>query len=290
MSSRHVRCVPPVLAAMLLASACGGGGTKAVSATPAPTPTDTRTLGVLGLGHSIMTAYASGADIERDAPENSWATGSNPAVNSVYQRLVAVEPANKDHVANMGVDGSGVDALPDEISAGLEQVPHPRLVLIMTIDGDEHCDGTDPANYPVYGAKLRAALRTLVEASPQVVIVILSQLDSAADGIPAQLKYPESLPKFEGTGMCDPFDEKGRIRPAAVRALDTIRIGYEQEGARVCAQFRQCHTDGGIGTRFTNFPAWSVPGDWNHLTVKGHARLAAMVWPTVARLLDVPAT
>ena len=96
---------------LLLAAGCGGGSTEATpSATPSPTPTDSRTIGLLAIGHSGLTGYASGSSLNVDVRENSWATGTNPVVNSIYQRLIKVAPEFTGKVENVGVDGSTVDA------------------------------------------------------------------------------------------------------------------------------------------------------------------------------------
>lgn len=67
---------------------------------------DQSPVGVIAVGHSGLTGEGSDPDRPgQDAMENSWATGDAPAVNSIYQRLVAARPATKGHVANMAVGG-----------------------------------------------------------------------------------------------------------------------------------------------------------------------------------------
>ena len=63
---------------------------------------DQNPVGVIAIGHSGMTG--EGSDPTRpgqDARENSWATGTAPEVNSVYERLLAVRPETAGHVANL---------------------------------------------------------------------------------------------------------------------------------------------------------------------------------------------
>jgi glycerophosphoryl diester phosphodiesterase len=67
------------------------------------------------MGHSGLTGY----DSDQDAPgtdvlANSWATGTNPDVDSVYQRVLAENPAVQGHVQNFAIDGSTVDSLVDQ--------------------------------------------------------------------------------------------------------------------------------------------------------------------------------
>lgn len=245
---------------------------------------------MLALGHSGLTGFKSDPAMPGDARQNSWATGTNPAVDSIYARLLRVDPGLARPVDNEAVDGSKADALLPEAVDGLKVVPHPRLVLVQTVDNDVRCDGTDASNLPVFGAQLRAAIDEVVKASPRVTVIVLTQLGRPLEAALATLKVPAAVPSLQGSGPCDMIDPEGRLNRAAVQRLTSVAGQYEREVALVCARIPQCHTDGGVGAGFTSFVRYAVPGDWNHLTIAGHARLARLIWPTVARLLGLPAT
>jgi hypothetical protein len=72
----------------------------------------------------------------QDAQENAWATGTNPEVNSIYRRLIAVRPETEDHVANTAQGGAPASSLAGQAQAAFDTVPAPALVIIQTIDGD----------------------------------------------------------------------------------------------------------------------------------------------------------
>src|SRR5688572_30402943 len=102
--------IPAVMTGSLLA------GLAVPDATGATTPDTTmpgssdEPVGVIAIGHSGLTGENS--DSERPfqpALENSWATGTNPEVNSIYLRLSEVHPETEGHVANTAV-GGGVAA------------------------------------------------------------------------------------------------------------------------------------------------------------------------------------
>jgi hypothetical protein len=281
-----------LVAAALVVSGCGSSSPHVAPSPSAggTTTLDSRTLGVIALGHSGLTGLRSQPGSDADARQNSWATGTNPAVNSIYARLLAVQPAVEGHVDNEAVDGSKADVLLAEAQAALSVVPHPQLALVMTIDNDVRCDGTDASNLPVFGAQLRAAVDEVVKASPRVTVIIMTPLGRPLEAALATLRVPAAVPSLQGSGPCDMIDPKGRLNRAAVQRLTSAVDLYEREVARVCARIPQCHTDGGVGAGFTSFVSYAVPGDWNHLTIAGHTRLARLLWPTVARLLSVPAT
>ena len=72
--------------------------TATAAAAPAPKPTPGYPSSIAILGHSGST----GEDSDPEQPHveiraNSWATGTNPRVNSVYARLLARNPAIRGH-------------------------------------------------------------------------------------------------------------------------------------------------------------------------------------------------
>jgi len=286
-----VRAVLSFLTCLALAS-CGGGGSPKASSSPSPSPTpaDTRTIGVIALGHSGITGYRSDPAVDGDALQNSWATGTNPSVKSLYARLVAVRPEVEGHVDNQGIDGSGADVLLDEVQAALQNVPHPQLAVIMTVDNDVKCDGGDRARVPEYGRQVKAALTALVTASPGVTIVMVTGLGNPLQDVSTAIKVAGARDTLIQDGPCRMVDPSGHLDRKGVAELTALNAAFAGEAARVCRPFRQCHLDGGAAARFTSFVNYAVPGDWNHLTVRGHARLAGLEWPVVARLLGVPAS
>ena len=56
-----------------------------------------------------------------DCPDNSWATGTNPAVDSVYLRLLALNPRLKDHNANDAESGTAMVALDGQAESAVQR-------------------------------------------------------------------------------------------------------------------------------------------------------------------------
>ena len=65
------------------------------------------------LGHSGATGESSDPKkpLHYEARENSWATGTNPAVKSLYLRLLAVNPTIEGHNFNLAQGGADVRQL-----------------------------------------------------------------------------------------------------------------------------------------------------------------------------------
>ncbi len=222
-----------------------------------------------------------------EAPENSWATGTAPEVNSVYQRLVEVRPETEGHVANRAVNGAKAATLASQAVDALSAVPAPELVLIQTIDNDIRCDGTDQAHLEDFGASVADALNVIVDASPDSRILLVSIVGRPATYAAAVATKPAVAASMGGTGMCDFFDPAGNLNQEHLVTLTGIVESYEAEQERVCALVPQCSGDDGALASLVDDISDLVPGDWNHLTAHGHARVAETMWPTVAQLLGV---
>ena len=107
-----------------------------------------------------MTGYGSDPTSPgTDTRANSWATGTNPAVHSVYLRLVAARPETAGHVVNTARDGAKADQLTAMATEALARVPHPALALVQIIGNDLRCDGTDHAHCADFETSVRRRSR-----------------------------------------------------------------------------------------------------------------------------------
>jgi hypothetical protein len=219
------------------------------------------------------------------APQNSWATGTNPAVDSIYRRLAAVDPAVRGHVVNAAAGGAPASALAGQAASALSVEPNPQLVIIQTIDSDIRCDGSDSSNYPVFGRQVKAALDLIARRAPHATILLMSQPGRPLPASKAIIGTPAAQVQ-SGSDNCSPFDPDLRLDKNHIRMLTGIIEGYESELAKVCATVPECHTDNGRATHF-QVPASYYSSDWNHLNVTGLAALARFMWPTVASILNV---
>jgi hypothetical protein len=282
--------------AVLVATACGtvsssGTGSSSSTASSASpvsktSPTSPPLRGIIALGHSALTGENSDPQQPgRPALPNSWATGTNPAVDSIYQRLAAADPSARGHAVNEAQGGAPASALVAQATQALATEPNPQLVIIQTIDSDIRCDGTDGANYPVFGQQVKAALDLIAAQAPRATILLISQPGRPLPASQAIAGTPAAQVQ-SGSDMCSPFDPDLKLDTAHIATLTGIIEGYESELARVCATVPECHTDGGHATAFA-VTARYYSSDWNHLNVTGLAALASFMWPTVAGLLNL---
>jgi hypothetical protein len=257
------------------------------SAAPSRQPSSILVLGTAtaaGYGSDPRHPYST-------APENSWATGTNPAVKSVYARLLALNPAingNDFTLATDGNPGAELDDLAGQVERAASITPRPGLVLIEVVDRNVKCDGATENDVAAYGSKFTASLDTLTRALPNARILVVSQWGSLS----SYAAYLKTLPlgarlKHGGNSPCQLVESpSGNVSPARI-AYNAKVVKAEQTQLRAaCAKHPQCHYDGGALQRVALTPADVSLGQFSP-TIQGQARLAAAEWPVVARMIGL---
>jgi hypothetical protein len=279
---RSPRVTSTMAVAVVLAISAAGCSSSGESQPSKPAP-----VGIIALGHAGLNAYNSDPTLPgQPALKNSWATGSSAEVDSVYLRLVAARPATKGHVFNAAFENADVNSLAAQAKTALAKVPAPALIIIETID--IHCDGTDAANVPVFGATLLGVLKSLNASSPESKILLVGPLGRPNPVAVTALvdKAPYVKKDLSGAGICDSYDEHGQLNKAAFRTETKIIDSYEAEQARVCSSVVNCRTDGGVRADYQD-TLENFSSDWNHLNARGQAQAAKIIWPVVASELEL---
>jgi hypothetical protein len=268
-------------------AAQGRDTTTSRTTTTSPADAD-HPRGVIAFGHSALTGLSADPDRpQENSPKSSWATGTDPKVDSVYLRLVKVRPETQGSVANTAENGAKAATLQAQAEAALDQVPFPALAIVQTIDNDIRCDGSDAAHLPEFRASVRAAVETVHSASPKTTILVVSNFGSPAGYAKALAKDPVAVAGYADTDPCSPFTGNGTINAKGVATLTAIIDRYEAEQVRACAGIPVCHTDDGALSAYTE-RLELLASDRQHLLAAGHAELAALIWPTVEKVLELP--
>jgi hypothetical protein len=274
----------------LVLAGCGGDGdgdgdNAAKSSTPAPKATPGYPSSIAVLAHSGATGEDS--DPRRPGEEvraNSWATGTNPEVKSLYSRILAQNPAIEGHAFNFAVGGATVDDLLSQAEEAVARKPKPELFVIQTIDADIVC--------PVAADELKRfrstfidVLDVLAKGALESQVFVVSQFGSPATY--ARALSSEQRASSGGTGPCDFINLEGRVVPKKVARLDKAIHAYEAQVGAACMRFRRCRYDEGAFGRIVDKPQY-VASDLNHFSIEGHAKAAAVAWAAMKRASVVP--
>ncbi len=234
---------------------------------------------IVVLGHSGTTgADSDPANPGTDAPGNSWATGDNPEVNSIYTRLLRLNPTVRGHNTNLGVNGTDVDHLVGRVDWALDLTPLPDLFMIQEVDNDMKCDGTDPDNYARFATTMSDQLAKITAKAPKATILLVGGPPGTVQNygtIAAHL--PAAKAANTGTGPCDLFSPSGKAVPKHWRYTDQVTRKYHAQLAAVCKKFPKCRYDGGALYRMV-ISADDLAGDGLHLSIAGHRKQAALEW------------
>lgn len=263
------------------------------------------------LGDSITRGYnTSGPGCPTgpglDCPKNSWATGTNPAVDSVRERLDAISPQPLT-AYNDAVSGAKAINLLSQAQVAVSQ--DPDFVLI-EIGANDACAST-PTPTATFQDQVRETLETLVAGNKHVYIQLMSIPDiNQLRTIFTEPPDPNALTRWEAFHVCqgllanplstEPADEARR------EAFRDQVMAYNAALAEVCAEFKRCIWDGeavfdsSFSTadvaNVTNtegidiFPFNAVPvfgpgypnstADYFHPSISGQAKLAEAAWST----------
>lgn len=233
------------------------------------------------IGDADATGYASNpARPFQEARGNSWATGTNPTVKSIYSRLLAVNPGVRGHAYNFASGRATVKDLASQVRKALERTSKPELVLVHIVGNDVQCDGKDDATrFAAYQADVAEALQKLDTGLPQARILVVSEwgtLDSyvkavSSYGLGARLTHA-------GKGVCSIFAPgTGKVVPAHVAYIRRMTNGYSAAFAAACKTVPTCRYDGGAASRIVLKPA-DLAHRFEHLSIQGLAKLAAVEW------------
>jgi hypothetical protein len=296
MSLRRSRtAVAAVMSSSLLAGLAVAESSRATSPDTTLPGSGDGPVGVIAIGHSGLTGENSDPDRPfQRALENSWATGTNPEVNSVYLRLIAAHPETEGHVANTAQGGATADTLAYQASMAMGIVPTPELVIIQTIDNDMVCP-LDEGVLTDFGDNVTRALDAIVEASPESQILMVGQRGPA---VPANdfpfleeliAAHPEVKASLTGDGSfpCGGFyAPSGESLQENVDYLHDTIDAYHAEQQRRCDAVPQCRTDEGANNAYVE-ELENLSSDFNHLNVRGQAAEAELIWPVVAEMLGL---
>ncbi|HYN32682.1 MAG TPA: SGNH/GDSL hydrolase family protein [Ilumatobacteraceae bacterium] len=230
------------------------------------------------LGHSGATGYNSDpANPGSDAIQNSWATGDNPQVDSIYARALAQNPALEGNNFNLAVDGSTVSDLPRQVDAALALAPLPDLFIIQAIDNDIRCDGTDHENYEPYGAAMSDVLASINAGAPDAQIFVVGLWATVENYTDVTQQIPAAIRDNQGGGPCDVFDASGNKLPEVMTYFQDVIDHYQAQLNAACDSVATC-VYAGDAIRNMVITADDLTADTYHLAIAGQAKMANTAW------------
>jgi hypothetical protein len=185
-----------------------------------------------------------------DCPSNSWSTGTNPAVDSLYQRILANNPAIAGHTANYAVTAVNVSDLPRQATLAAQQGAQLVTVDIGINDACAPLGSNGGQQTPIaaFKTEFQQAIGILASApsGPHILVASIPNLDRTwwlfHNDPNAQLRWPFGV-------ICPPL----LSNPTSTAPTDLLRratffatiAAYNLIEQHICSQTPNCKTDGG---------------------------------------------
>ena len=234
-------------------------------------------------GDSITRAFNTCSFPFIDCPQNSWATGTETAVDSFYLRILERNAGIREHLHNDAVSGARMAELPSQVSNAISQGVE---YLVVEMGANDVCTSEEGNMTSVasYRSNLESAMRTFTERLPSARISVgsipniywlwsLLHTNSSAVSTWNSLGICQSM--LRNPTSTSREDEERRLR------VQTREIEFNNVLAEVCARYANCQFDRNTGYEF-RFEAREVnTRDYFHPTVRGQATIARIEFPLV---------
>lgn len=235
---------------------------------------------IAATGDSITRAFNGGCGAFRDCPENSWATGTNRAVNSFYERIVAGNAAARGNLFNDARSGARMTHLREQVRRAIEQGVD---YVVIEMGANDVCTSSEATMTSVasFTADFERSIRDLRERLPGARISVgsipnvyhlwnLFKEDRTATRTWETLRICQSM-------LARPTS---RSREDEERRLNVQRreVEFNRALRTVCETYEQCRYDRDTGYNY-RFRAEEVStNDYFHPSLTGQATIANIEW------------
>lgn len=234
-------------------------------------------------GDSITRAFNTCSFPFTDCPANSWATGTEAAVDSFYLRILERNAGIREHLHNDAVSGAKMAELPGQVTNVVSQAVE---YVVIEMGANDVCTSEEGNMTSVasFKSNFESALRTLHERLPSTKISVgsipnvywlwsLLHTNRSATSTWSTLGICQSM--LRNATSTSREDEERRLR------VQRREVEFNGVLAEVCALYANCQWDRNTGYEFRFEAAEVNTRDYFHPAVRGQATIARIEWPLV---------
>lgn len=254
---RAILTVPVLLATVVLGI---GGPASAVTTAPAH---------MAALGDSITRAFdVSGSYFLRDAPAESWSTGTDTRVNSEYLRLRA--RSSTIVAENDAVTGAKMATLQTQMATALS---HGSDYITVLMGANDVCSSPITSTTS-FRADFEKAMQQTQGKSVKVFVSSIPDVNRlyALFATNGSAKFAWSIYKVCQTVLPPGGNDASRQAVATQLAADNTVLHD------VCALYTTCTYDNGATNAVTFLTSDVSTVDYFHPSISGQAKLAGVAW------------
>jgi lysophospholipase L1-like esterase len=235
---------------------------------------------IAATGDSITRAFNTGSSAFADAPANSWSTGTNGTVQSLYLRILANNPAINGRNYNAARSGAKMVDLAGQ-AATVNGLQVEYITILM--GANDVCTSSEATMTSVetFRTQFQSAMQTLASGSPNARIYVTSvpniyNLWSVLKG------NSSARATWSFFGICQSM----LANPLSTNQTDVARrervrqrnIDFNTQLQQVCAQYPQCRFDNNAVFNTTFVPSDVSTRDYFHPSLAGQTKLANVTW------------
>jgi lysophospholipase L1-like esterase len=262
--------------AVTATNASGSAAATSAAAGPVAAASTGLPSSLAALGDSLTRGYGAGG-AGQDYPAESWSTGTDSSVASVYLRLLGLDAAISGRSYSDAVSGSTMSA---DVSQAATAVSQGAQLVTVWAGTNDVCTPTTAQMTSVasFTSSLQSTLSELTShlAGVQVLVVSIPDWYGFWQAYQANASAESAWAAY--SNRC-PDLLSSSATPAARSAVQQRISDLNAAIVGVCAQFAGCRTDSGAVFRlWPGLPAGDFTFDWFHLTSAGQAAVAAAAW------------
>lgn len=219
------------------------------------------------LGDSLTLAVTSSVD-------DSWSTGTNPAVKSHYSRILAAGGSIRGRAHNLAESGADFAGMQQQARTAIAK--HVEYVTIW--GGEDSCGDDDlrPLEQDFDGL-----LRVLARGKPQPRVFVASIRDPGKLFRTLKTRRAAVLRNIpSGVRICNVVLGKNASLDSPPPEIDVAIKSAAQINAtlaRICARYARCRFDGNAVFR-KPIAYRDLATDYVHLSVAGQRKMAQVTW------------
>ena len=235
-------------------------------------------------GDSITRAFNTCAFPFTDCTQNSWATGTEAAVNSFYLRIRERNRGIEGRASNDARSGARMSNLPEQATTAAGQRVE---YVVVEMGANDVCTSEEGTMTSVasYRSNFETAMRTLGERLPAGSRISVGSIPNIYQLWSLLHTNGSAVSTWNSLSICQSMlrNATPTTREDEERRLRVQRREVEFNGvlAEVCARYANCQWDRNTGYEYS-FEAGEVSTrDYFHPSVRGQASIARIEFPLV---------
>jgi lysophospholipase L1-like esterase len=238
---------------------------------------------IAATGDSITRAFNTCGFPFTDCVQNSWATGTEAAVNSFYLRIRALNAGITGNLFNDARSGARMSNLPEQVRRSIE---HRAEFVVIEMGANDVCtsEETTMTSVASFTSNFERSIRELRERLPAARVAVGSipsiytlweilHTNRSATETWRSLSICQSMLRNATSTSREDEERRRRVREREVefnRALETV-----------CATYANCQWDRNTGYNYRFRPEEVGTNDYFHPSQRGQHTIAEIEFPVI---------